>query len=259
MPVTALALVLLTPVPGPIARPFSYVRTEPFVAGRHRGTDFRAAPGATVRAACAGRVVAVRPRVVTVRCGSWRVTHLPLAPVSVRLGSTVPAGAVIGRVGRLLGHVGLHLGVRRADDRFGYVDPERFLTDRRTEPPPAAPRRVPRTAPPTSRPAPVMFPAPVAPPALAPAALAPAALAPPASLAPVPVGATPGSVSERTSPPASLPAPPGVGVRVSSRSLAPWPAWAGLVLLLLGSAGSGVRIRRRRRRAATAVAVASRS
>ncbi len=154
------ALVLLAP--GPLAQGFA-VGPDPFAAGQHRGADFAAAAGAEVRAACAGVVAFAgeagsNGRVVTLRCGRWRVTHLPLATIAVRRGARVRAGAKLGTVGSSPAHEGLHLGVRREGDRFGYVDPLRFLAEPTTPPPlgpaprAARPRRVgpppPRIAPP---------------------------------------------------------------------------------------------------------------
>ena len=69
--------------------------------------------------------------VVTLRCGRWRVTALPLASLAVRVGERVRAGATIGRVGTMPGHAGLHVGVRRASDRFAYVDPLPLLAEQR--------------------------------------------------------------------------------------------------------------------------------
>ena len=100
----------------------------PFRAGAHRGADFAATAGARVRAACAGAVVTAGMGVVTLRCGPWRVTALPLgASPPCAQGARVRAGAALGRLGTLPGHTGLHLGVRRAGDRFAYVDPVPLL------------------------------------------------------------------------------------------------------------------------------------
>src|SRR5215207_9802987 len=70
----AVALALSGPVEGPVAREFAY-GPDLFRPGLHRGADFAASPGATVRAACTGRVAWAAGGVVTLRCGPWRVTH----------------------------------------------------------------------------------------------------------------------------------------------------------------------------------------
>jgi len=94
----------------------------------HRGVDLVGAPGATVRAAGAGRVrfagrVAGRPVVSVDHTGGLRTTYEPVEPV-VRAGDDVSAGD---RIGRLVGgHPGcpvsacLHWGLRRG---AVYLDP----------------------------------------------------------------------------------------------------------------------------------------
>src|SRR3954470_19692147 len=105
------------PVPGAVVRPFAYDEARAFARGAHRGVDLAGRPGQTVRAACGGRVVTARAGfVVTLRCGPWRVTHLPLAAVFVHPGARVAAGARLGTLGTAGDHPGLHLGVRRAGD-----------------------------------------------------------------------------------------------------------------------------------------------
>jgi Peptidase family M23 len=151
-PRTAVAADWVRPVPGAVVRPFAYAEADPFAPGRHRGADLAAAPGAPVRSACGGRVLFAGRmpgggRGVTVACGRWRVTHLPLAAVAVRRGALVAPGRRVGTVAP--GHGGLHLGVRRAGGPFGYVDPLARLDGR--APPPLA-VRVPRAGP--RRPAP---------------------------------------------------------------------------------------------------------
>ena len=213
------ALVLVPPVPGALERPFSYAG-DPFARGLHRGVDLAARPGAPVRAACSGRVT-FAGRAVAIRCGRYSVTHLPLRP-AVRAGQSVTAGAPIGTVAAAHGHSGLHLGVRRASDRFGYVDPAPLLHEPPRHAPPAplaAPRRdARRLAPPPPHPAPLPS-------------------GPPGRPAPAPA---------RPRPRAAPATPEG------SSPVAPWPAWAGLALLLAGAAGAGTAGRRRARRAAPA-------
>jgi peptidase M23-like protein len=211
------------PVPGAVTRGFDPGRFE---AGRHRGVDLAATPGEAVRAPCAGVVafagaVGTSPRVVTLSCGRWRVTHMPLASIAVRAGVAVGEGALLGTVAPSRDHHGLHLGVRRDGTRFGYADPLRFLATAAPAPPPLgrAPRPArrrrttpgPPPAPPTPRPAaprPVVTPRPTTPrPTVAPGRAA---------------APSPGSN-------------PGGGAPV-----APWPVWLGLALVL---AGVGVRWR----------------
>ena len=140
-------LALHPPVEAPIVRPFAYAGS-PFARGLHRGVDLAAAPGTAVTAPCAGRVVYAGAHAVTLRCGARRVTLLPLGGVRIRAGRAVPAGTVLARVGPRGAHVGLHLGVRRAGDPFGYEDPAPLLRRRAGVPlgPAPAPgvRRTPR-------------------------------------------------------------------------------------------------------------------
>ncbi len=168
------------PVAGPPTRLFSLGR-DPFARGQHRGVDLDAAPGERVRSACGGRVAfaghVAGAGTVSVRCGPWRVTYAPLAKIAVRAGARVAAGRGLGRVGPLSGrasrraatpeHAGLHLGVRRESERFGYVNPLRFLAAADRAPPPVLPARRPpptlraRVARRPSRPSPTPAPWPV--------------------------------------------------------------------------------------------------
>ena len=199
--VLALALVLVAPVTGSVERGFDPGR--PFEAGRHRGVDLAAPPGTPVRAACGGPVAFAGriggAGIVTLRCGPWRVTHMPLATVAAR--RFARRGAVIGTVARSAEHEGVHLGVRRDGTRFGYADPLRFMAQRA---PPLGPAPRPSSRRPVPRP-------------------------PRAVRAPRPVRSPPRLVRG-----------PGPG----SAPVAPWPAWAGLALVL---AGAGLRVRARRR------------
>lgn len=241
VPSAALAERWLRPVPGEVARPFDYSRAAPFAGGAHRGADIAAPPGTVVRSACPGRVVhagavAGPELVVSVRCGSRRVTYLPLATVDVRPETTIRAGTRVGTLAR--GHPGLHFGVRRETDPFGYEDPLRLLSPPpRPAPPAAIPpsrRDRPRTAP---RPAPRAAPAP-------PIAARPAPALPPREHRPRPTTAPPPRAAPPTAAwPAAVPRPL---AGHPPASLAPWPVWVGLAALLTGAIGSATfRVRRR--------------
>lgn len=149
------------PVPGKVARPFK-LGADPFAGGQHRGVDLVAHAGTRVRSACSGvvtfaGVVPGMGRVASVRCGRWRVSYLPLATAFVRRGSVVAGQSRLGTVDT--GHGGLHVGVRREGQRFGYIDPlSRFGAD---PPPPVAvriPRIGPSPRPQPSRPSPMLRP-----------------------------------------------------------------------------------------------------
>src|SRR4051794_9303409 len=122
-----------------VAGRFAYSPRHPFAAAQRRGIDVAAAPGATVRAPCGGRVSFAGPVPggrglgVTVRCGALVATHLGLGGLAVRRGARVAAGSRLG-AGGPAGR--LRLGARVAAERFGYVDPFALLRDER---PPAAP------------------------------------------------------------------------------------------------------------------------
>jgi peptidase M23-like protein len=160
------------PVPGPVSRTFD-VGANPYEGGHHRGIDLAARPGTTVRGACAGRVVVAGSvgasgGVVTVLCGHWRVTEMPLRTIAVRAGTTVTAGTTLGTLAAGHDHAGLHLGVRRDGVPFGYVDPLRFLTPTPATPSPPLGRGPKARRPSAPNPSPVS--APVSSPAAARAA-----------------------------------------------------------------------------------------
>jgi hypothetical protein len=148
------------PVRGPAVRAFDYSPRAPFARGSRRGVDIAARRGERVVAPCAGRIsfVGSVPRfgpAMSIRCAGTVATLLRVR--ATRRGS-VARGA---EVGRAAGTV--RLGARRADERFGYVDPLSLIG---AEPP----REVPVGAAP-ARPVPR---APVAAPVARPPAAAPA-------------------------------------------------------------------------------------
>jgi Peptidase family M23 len=217
------------PTPGAVTRGFA-VGGDPFAAGNHRGADFAAAPGERVRAVCTGRVVVARRigssgGVVTIACGRWRVSHMPLGAIDVRVGARVIAGDPIGTDEATPAHAGLHVGVRRARERFGYVDPLRFIR----RPPPGP---VPVIGPPPRPTRPREHAAPRA-------VAAPREVAPPRDVAPPRPVAAPRAIAppRAVAAPRAIAPPPG-------RPLAPWPAWAGLAALLLAATTRGAALRR---------------
>ena len=137
------------PVVGEVVARFSYSKVQPFAAGQRRGIDLAAPPGSVVGAACAGRVsfagrLPSGARGVSVRCRGLTATHLGLARVTVRRGTTVRAGAALGTVGRA-GRV--RLGARVTASAFGYVDPLDLLGADRPAPPTAPLGRAPEQRP----------------------------------------------------------------------------------------------------------------
>ena len=187
---------LAPPVHAPIVRPFSYAGS-PFAAGRHRGVDLGAPPGARVVAPCTGRVAYAGPSpgggVVSLVCGGRRVTVLPVGQAWAARGRRVERGAPLGRAAR--GHGGLHLSVRAVGDRLAYVDPAPLLRARARGP---------------------LGPAPPPGETRAPHAMPPAAAA-----------------ADRTRVAPSAAASRG-GTRAT---VAPWPAWLGATLATLAAAG----------------------
>lgn len=132
----------LPPVPGPVLRTFTY-GPDLFAAGSHRGVDLRVRPGATVRSVCAGRVrfagaVPGGGQALSVGCGAWRVTLLPLTHLAVGEGEQIRRGQRVGVAAAASSHPGLHLGVRAADNRWGYVDPMPLIGRRAPAPVPVA-------------------------------------------------------------------------------------------------------------------------
>ena len=255
-------LVWRRPVPGAVARPFAY-GANPFRAGWHRGVDLAAPPGSPVRAACSGVVVTARPGVVTLRCGPWRVTHLPLASHAVAVGDAVRAGRVVGTVGV----------ERRAPRACTSVSAARVTASRtwtrsrssqaaRPPRPPSHRRARPASRAPV-RAAPARRPLPRARLGRRPRTVprVPTAVVPldargasgrgtrrcarrrPRPRRVAARGARPRAASRRAARAVRVSSPAGAG------GLAPWPAWVGLALLLVGAVGGGVRVRVRRGRA----------
>lgn len=126
----AVALDLIAPIDGPIARHFEQPPT-PYSAG-HRGIDFSAPQGSSVFAAGGGTVAFAGPVGGTIavsidHAGGYRTTYSYLSAATVRRGASVAQGTLVGRSGA--GHSGedgpaLHFGLKQGDI---YLDPEPVL------------------------------------------------------------------------------------------------------------------------------------
>jgi hypothetical protein len=161
------------PVQGPVLRTFSF-GSDPYAAGLHRGIDVGAPVGGPVVAPASGIVsfagtVPGGGKTLSVETpDGYSVTLLHLGSLSVQGRAEVTEGDVVGSVGSSgtpeLGVPYVHLGVRRAANPEGYLDPLLFLPPV-VQPPPAGeppgPEPVPGTAP-APRPGPPVV---VAPPA----------------------------------------------------------------------------------------------
>src|SRR5579884_3672053 len=192
------------PADGPVLQPFTFDPSSPYAAGQHRDVTIGGTQGDAVRAPAAGTVtfagsVPGSGRVVTIATADgWSVTLTHLASLAVKEGAAVAEHDAVGTLGDGTGPVPfVELGVRRAGDPQGYVDPLTLLPPRAPQPPPPA-------APAAADPA-------AAAPAAAPPAAAPApdAAAPPAAPAPTPAAAAPPpAAAPASAPPAAAASPP---------------------------------------------------
>ena len=191
------------PADGAVLQPFT-LGGDAYAAGQHRGIDVAGPDGSDVRAPAAGVVtfagsLPTYGRGVTILTSDgYAVTLVHLGAIDVATGATVAEGAPIGAIGSSgtpeHSVPSVHLGIRRAADEQGYVDPLRLLPPRGVASDPSA---EPTPAPePTTPPVTVESPvppaaAPVAQPAPVTATAAPAAATPtqpagsPASVPPV--------------------------------------------------------------------------
>jgi hypothetical protein len=244
------------PLRGPVVAAFRVTPHAPYARGQRRGIDVAAAPGSTVRAACAGRVTfaGALPRLglaISVRCGPFMATYLRLVRLAVRRGALVVPGQPLGELGR---SGRLRLGARRATDRRGYVDPLTLLRDPGPAPPdlgPAPRARALRPRPPHTRPLPAR-PPPLRPRFAVPRVAAPRLAAP--RLAPPRLAAVPRLAVPRLAPPRlavpRLARPP---ARAEPGRM-PWPAYPALALIAAALPVGGLVHRRRGRRRSHAAA-----
>lgn len=125
------------PVSGRVITPYRN-GGDPYAGGQHRGIDIAAPVGAGVVAAAGGRVTfaglaGASGLTVAVRTadGAYDTAYLHLSAIRVRAGDAVGTGEAIGAVGtsghRSADEPHLHFGVRRAGDRFAYIDPLTLL------------------------------------------------------------------------------------------------------------------------------------
>jgi hypothetical protein len=155
------ALAWAWPVDGPVLRPF-ILGDDPYAGGQHRGIDVGASASAPVRAPAPGTIsfagsVPGGGKTLTIRTADgYAVTLLHLGSYDVSRGDAVGEGDRLGSVASSGAPAEpqpyVYLGVRKADDPQGYVDPLGLL-------PEVAPAEAPVPPP---EPAPVPVPAPTA-------------------------------------------------------------------------------------------------
>jgi murein DD-endopeptidase MepM/ murein hydrolase activator NlpD len=138
------------PADGNVVRVFAF-GDDPYAAGQHRGVDIALPTGADVRAPTAGVVtfagfVPSGGTTLSLATDAGLVVTLQqLGSLAVGKGATVSEGEIVGSDGSssdattVESHV--HLGIRVASDRHGYIDPLSVLPGRGAStgaPPPEA-------------------------------------------------------------------------------------------------------------------------
>ena len=206
------------PAPGDVVQAYSFDPARPYASGQHRGIDVAGDAGSPVRAPASGAVtfagsVPGSGRAVTITTpDGYAVTLTHLGSVVVTEGAAIVEGDVLGTIGPSgdaeVDVPYVHLGIRRAADDQGYLDPLGFLPARGAP----APAPVPVAPPPTPAPAPPPAPEVVAPPAAPPTAAVAAPDPAPAAtsgavpaVAPAPAAAVP-PATPRTVPAVAAPA-----------------------------------------------------
>ena len=203
------------PADGEVLRGFS-LGADTYAGGHHRGIDVAGADGSPVRAPASGTVsfagsLPTHGRGVTIlTADGYAVTLVHLGAIGVEKGATVDEGDSVATMGSSgtpeHGVPAVHLGIRRADDDQGYVDPLGLLPVRSAPPPPAAaPSAAPVTAP-AAQPVTAAPPVPPAPPGAA-TAPGPPPVASPSSPASQTASSAPATVTH-THPVTDVPAAP---------------------------------------------------
>jgi hypothetical protein len=126
------ALAWAWPVDGPVLRPF-VLGDDPYAGGQHRGIDIGASANAPVRAPAPGTIsfagtVPGGGTTLTIRTADgYAVTLLHLGSYGVSRGDAVgegdPVGSVASSGAPAQPQPYVYLGIRKADDPQGYVDP----------------------------------------------------------------------------------------------------------------------------------------
>src|SRR5918995_6509206 len=158
------------PVDGPVLRGFEFGGPVYHESG-HSGIDIGSEAGSAVRTPAGGRVsfagwLPGNGRTLTIRTSDgFAVTLLHLGTIAVSAEDGVAEGEVVGTIGPSgdaeFDVPYVHLGIRRADDPKGYVDPLTLLPPR-PSPAPPAPAPTPPPAAVSPAPAPEVAPMPTA-------------------------------------------------------------------------------------------------
>ena len=200
------------PADGAVVRPFA-LGADAYAGGQHRGIDVAGPDGRAVRAPASGVVtfagsLPTYGRGVTILTSDgYAVTLVHLGSIGVAKGDAVSEGATVGTMGTSgtpeASVPSVHLGIRRASEEEGYVDPLGLLPPRAVTAPTSAPDASPSPAPVQADPPAVVQ--------TPPAAAAPVSSIPPANGA-APADAVPSAAPSVEAPssdsPATMPAAP---------------------------------------------------